>query len=170
MAVLGVAAGYVWAALAPRAEMVMTGPGAAAIANAESTANFTADAIYCLVGLVGGLLTGVASYLLAVRRYGPLAMAGVLAGAIVAAFLARWTGQQSGLAEYHHLLATLSEGASLRGNLTMSSPAALWSWPLAACVGAGGLEVAAGWRADLAAARAVSLDQAAASPPHGQAQ
>src|SRR5215471_3470947 len=48
-ALLGVAAGYVWAALAPRAGMVMEGHASAVLANAESTENFTADAVFCLV-------------------------------------------------------------------------------------------------------------------------
>ncbi len=46
-------------------------------------------------------------------------MAGVLAGAFGAAYLARWVGEQSGLATFHHLLATLPAGARLRDWLTL---------------------------------------------------
>ena len=41
--------------------------------------------------MFGGL-----GYLLGVRRYGPLPMIGVLAGAVAAGYLARWIGEQSG--------------------------------------------------------------------------
>jgi hypothetical protein len=138
-ALLGVAAGFVWAALAPRAGLVMTGPGAAVTANPESSAFIGADGVFCLVCLAGGVLSGLAGYLLAVRRWGPLPMAGVLAGAVAAAFLARWVGEQSGLATFHHLLATLPAGARLRGPLTLGAASALTFWPLAAGLVAGGL-------------------------------
>jgi hypothetical protein len=75
-----------------------------------------------------------------VRRYGPLPMIGVLAGALGAAYLARWIGQQSGLAGFHHLLATLPAGAYLRDSLTLQTTGAIAFWPLAAGLVAGGLE------------------------------
>jgi hypothetical protein len=138
-AVLGVGGGFVWGALAPRAGLVMTGPGAAAVANPETSAFIAADAVFCLVCLAGGALSGLAGYLLAVRRWGPLPMAGVLAGAVAAAFLARWVGQQEGLAAFHHLLATLPAGTRLPGPLTLGAASALAFWPLSAGLVAGGL-------------------------------
>jgi hypothetical protein len=138
-ALLGVAGGFVWAALAPRAGLVMTGPGAAALANPESSAFIAADGVFCLVALAGGVLSGLAGYVFAVRRWGPLPMAGVLAGAVAAAFLTRWVGQQEGLAAFHHLLATLPAGARLHGPLTLGAASALTFWPLAAGLAAGGL-------------------------------
>jgi hypothetical protein len=67
-------------------------------------------------------------------------MAGLLAGALAAAFVARWVGEHSGLAGFRHLLATLPTGARLRDSLTLGAAGALASWPLAAAVVAGGLE------------------------------
>jgi hypothetical protein len=138
-AVLGVAGGFAWAALAPRALLIMTGPRAAAVADAETSAFIVADAMFCLVCLAGGVISGLAGYLLAVRRWGPLPMAGVLLGALAAAFVARWVGQQDGLATFHHLLATLPAGARLRGTLTLGADPALALWPLAAGLVAGSL-------------------------------
>lgn len=138
-ALLGVAGGFVWAALAPRAGLVMTGPGAAAVVNPETSAFVAADGLFCLVCLVGGALSGLAGYVFAVRRWGPLPMAGVLAGAVAAAFLARWAGQQEGLATFHHLLATLPAGARLTGPVALGAASALTFWPLAAGLVAGGL-------------------------------
>lgn len=137
---LGVAAGFGWAAIAPRPELVMTATGAAAVANAETSAFIVADAAFCMISVVGGVLSGLAGYLFAVRRHGPVPMAGVMLGAVAAAFAARWVGEQSGLAAFHHLLATLPAGARLRGSLTLSAGSGLAFWPLAAGVTAGALE------------------------------
>jgi hypothetical protein len=140
---LGVAAGLCWAAVAPRAWLVITGPGSAALINPETNAFIAADAAFCLICLVGGVVSGVLAYLFAVRKHGPLAMAGLLAGAFAAAFVARWVGEQPGLATFQHLLATLPAGARFRDSLTLGAAGALGFWPLAACLVAGGLEMLA---------------------------
>ena len=101
------AAGYIWSLAAPRALLVIVSPGAAGLVHTETAAFIAADLTFCLIGLAGGVLSGGLGYLLGVRRYGPLAMIGVLAGALAAALLARWVGEQSGPANFHHLLATL---------------------------------------------------------------
>lgn len=138
-ALLGLAAGYLWAVLAPRPLLEMTGPGSAAVVNAETNAFIAADAVFCLVCLVAGAVTGLASYFLAVRRWGPLPMAGVLLGGLAAAFITRWVGEQDGLATFHHLLATLPAGARLTGALSLGASSALAFWPLAAGLAAGGM-------------------------------
>jgi len=140
-AALGVLAGLVWAAAAPRPLLVMTAPGAAALVNTETNAFIAADAAFCLVCLAGGVVSGALGYLFAVRKHGPLAMAGLLAGALAAAFVARWVGEQSGLATFHHQLATLPVGARLRDSLALGATGALGFWVLAAGAVAGGLEL-----------------------------
>jgi hypothetical protein len=140
-AALGAAAGLGWAATAPRPLLVMTSPGAAALVNTETSAFIAADAAFCLVCLAGGVVSGVLGYLFAVRRHGPLAMAGLLAGAVAAAFVARWVGEHAGLGGFQHQLATLPAGARLRDALTLGATGALGAWALAAAVVAGGLEL-----------------------------
>jgi hypothetical protein len=140
-AALGVLAGLGWAAVAPRPLLVMISPGAAALVSTETSAFIAADAVFCLVCLAGGVVSGVLGYLFAVRRHGPLAMAGLLGGALAAAFVARWVGQQSGLAGFQHLLATLPVGARFRDSLKLGATGTLGSWALAAAVVAGGLEL-----------------------------
>jgi hypothetical protein len=138
---LGVVAGLGWAAVAPRPLLVMTSPGAAALVNTETSAFIAADAAFCLVCLAGGLVSGVLGYLFAVRRHGPLAMAGLLGGALAAAFVARWVGEQAGLAGFRHLLATLPAGARFHDSLRLGAAGVLGAWALAAAVAAGGLEL-----------------------------
>ena len=103
---------------APRPLLVMTGRGAAAVINAETSAFIAADGWYCFICLAGGLLTGLFGYLLAVRSYGPVAMVMVLVSALAAALITLWIGEHVSLASYHHLLATLPgrrEAAGRRG-------------------------------------------------------
>jgi hypothetical protein len=137
---LGLAAGLLWAAVAPRAWLVMSSPGAAGLLNPETTAFIAADVWFCVICLGGGVVSGLLGYLFAVRRHGALGMAALLAGALAAAFAARWAGEQSGLAAFRHLLATLPAGVRLRDSLGLGAGAALGSWPLAAGLVAGGLE------------------------------
>jgi hypothetical protein len=117
----------------------MTGPAAAGLVNAETNAFIAADGTYCLICLAGGVVSGLLGYVFAVRRHGPLAMAAVVAGAVAAGYVTRWIGEQSGLATFHHLLATLPAGRRLRGSLVLGAAGALAFWPLAASAVAGAL-------------------------------
>ena len=137
----GVLAGLGWAAAAPRPLLVMTSPGAAALVNTETNAFIAADAAFCLVCLAGGVVCGVLGYLFAVRRHGPAAMTSVLVGALAAALITLWIGEQSGLAAYQHLLATRPAGAHMRAKLMLGARAAIGFWPLAAGLMAGGIEL-----------------------------
>jgi hypothetical protein len=66
-AVLGVAAGLIWATVAPRALLQEVGHGEAQLVNPESTAYILADAWFCLIAAIGGVVTGIAGY----RLLGP---------------------------------------------------------------------------------------------------
>ncbi len=138
-ALLGLVAGWVWAAVAPRAELLVIAPGQADLIHVETSAYIGADGTFVLVVLIAGLISGVLGYLLAVRKHGPLAMIGVLAGAVAAAYLARWAGEQSGFAAFQHQLATLPVGARMKDQLSLGAGSAMAFWPFAAGLAAGGL-------------------------------
>ena len=80
-AVLGVAAGLIWATVAPRALLLEVGHGEAQLVNAESAAYILADAWFSLIAAIGGAITGIAGYRLLVRRAGWTAAAGLVLGA-----------------------------------------------------------------------------------------
>ncbi len=145
-AVLGVAGGFLWSAVAPRAALVVTGPGVADVVNSETNAFIAADGWYCLICVAGGVISGLLGYRLAVRRHGPLAMAAVLIGALAAGLITLWIGEQSGLATFHHLLGTLRAGAHMQAQLALASRGAIAFWPLAAGLMAGSMELAAAMR------------------------
>ncbi|MGI9004679.1 MAG: hypothetical protein ACR2FU_00490 [Streptosporangiaceae bacterium] len=162
--ILGLVAGLAWTALAPRAVYVVVGRGSANVVNPETAAFISADAWYCLIGAVGGIIIGVAGYLLAVRRHGPAPMAAVLAGAVVAGMAARVIGERHGLGPFNHQLLTSKTGTLLHAPLSLAGDpsAVFWPtkaslpavafWPLAACLVAGGI-VLIGLLRDRSAAR-----------------
>jgi len=139
---LGLLAGYVWQLVAPRALFVLVSRGAADVVNPETTAFISADAWFCLLAAVGGVLTGLLGYRFAVRRYGPLPLIGVFAGSAGAAYAAMWIGQRSGAAAFNARLSAARPGAMLHAPLVLGAHSALAFWPLAAGVVAGGLEAA----------------------------
>jgi hypothetical protein len=161
--ILGVLAGLAWTALAPRAVYVITGHGSANVVNPETSAFIAGDAWFCLIGVIGGILIGLAGYLVAVRRHGPVPMVAVLAGAIIAGIAARVTGEHQGLGQFNHQLLTSPTGTVLRAPLslagdtsavfwpTRASLPALAFWPLAACLVAGGIVLIGALRARSAA-------------------
>jgi hypothetical protein len=128
-AVLGVAAGLIWAAVAPRALLQEVGHGEAQLVNAESSAFILADAWFCLISALGGAITGVVGYRLLVRRAGWIATAGLVLGAVAASLLALWTGENIGLGTYHHLLATSPDGTLFHASLVLGAKSALAFWP-----------------------------------------
>jgi hypothetical protein len=145
-ATLGVCGGFLWAVVAPRAALVEVGRGAADVVNSETNAFIAADGWYCVICVVGGVISGLLGYRLAVRRYGPVGMAGVLIGALAAGLITLWIGEQSGLGTFNHQLATLPAGAYFRAQLTLGSRGAIALWPLAAGLMAGGIELMRGRR------------------------
>ncbi len=128
-AVLGVAAGLIWAAVAPRAVLQEIGPGEAEVVNAESHAFIVADAWFCLIVALGGVITGVVGYRLLVRRADWIAAAGLILGAVAAGFLTLWVGENIGLGTYSHLLATSRDGAFFHASLGLGAKSALAFWP-----------------------------------------
>ena len=126
---LGVAAGLIWAAVAPRALLQEVGHGEAQLVNAESTAYILADVWFCLIAAIGGAITGIAGYRLLVRRAGWIAAAGLILGAVAASLLMLWTGENIGLGTYNHLLAASPDGAFFRAPLALGAKSALALWP-----------------------------------------
>ncbi|HEX5292042.1 MAG TPA: hypothetical protein VFX25_24500 [Streptosporangiaceae bacterium] len=142
-ALVGVAGGLVWAALAPRALFMVSAPGVAYVVHPETTAFIAADGWFSVVAAVGGVIIGAGGYLAGVRRHGPVPVAGILAGATAAAFLAAWIGGQAGLGAFRHQLAAAKAGALIRQPVVLGAHGALAFWPLAAGAAVGIIELIA---------------------------
>lgn len=140
-AVLGVATGFLWASVAPRALAVVVARGSANVVNPETSAFIAADGWFTLLTAVGGIVSGLLGYALAVRRHGALAMTGVMLGALAATLIAMWIGQRSGTAAFNHSLSIDRPGTLLHVPLALGGRGPLAFWPLAAGLTAGGIEL-----------------------------
>jgi hypothetical protein len=129
-ALLGVVAGLIWAAVAPRAILQEVGSGQAQLVNAESSAYIVADVWFCAVTVVGGLITGILGYRFGVRRAGWMAAVGLVLGAVAAAWLTLLIGEHIGLGTYNHLLETSRNGVFFHDSLALGAKSALAFWPL----------------------------------------
>jgi hypothetical protein len=152
-ALLGVAAGFTWAAVAPRALAVVVGRGSANVVNPETNAFIAADGWFTLLTAAGGIISGLLGYVLTVRRHGPVAMAAVVVGGLPAALIAMWIGQQSGTAGFDHALQVGQSGVLVRAPLSLGGIGVLAFWSLLAGLTAGAIEAVRQLR-DRQAARA----------------
>jgi len=129
-AVLGIAAGLAWAAVAPRPLLQEIARGEAQVVNAETSAFIVADAWFCLIVAIAGLITGFLGYRILVRKADWVATAGLVLGAVAAALLTMWVGEQIGLGTYNHLLASSPVGTFFHAPLALGAKSALAFWPL----------------------------------------
>jgi hypothetical protein len=142
--IMGVAGGAIWAAAAPRVlyQVYTLNPPTAYATNPETSAFIAADGWYCFIALVGGAIIGLLGYLVGVRRYGPVPMAGIVVGSVGAAFITAWVGHAlSGGPGFDHVLATSRPGTFLHAPISLGSQGALAFWPLGAAGVAGGIEL-----------------------------
>jgi hypothetical protein len=141
-ALLGLLAGFIWSAVAPRALLIVQSRGVAYVVNSETSAFIAADGWFCLLTAAGGVICGVAGYFIAVRRYGAMALVGLLAGGVAASLLAMWIGQRQGLASFRATLAASPAGTRLHEPLALGGHGALAFWPLFVALVAGTIELA----------------------------
>jgi hypothetical protein len=140
-AVWGIPAGFAWAAVAPRVLVEAVGHGMAQVVNAESSAFIVADLWFCLIGVIGGLLTGSLGYLIAVRRWGAAAAAGLIAGSLAASAVALWVGDLGGHTAFQHQLAVSAPGTRLNASLTLGAKSGLTFWPMLAALAIAVIEI-----------------------------
>jgi hypothetical protein len=143
-AAAGVPGGLAWAAIAPRALVVVTGRGAANVINPETSAFIAADGWFCVVGLAGGLLCGLAAYAAVVRGRGAPAVAALIAGAFGASLIALWVGRNIGLSGFRADLMAGHGGAVLHAPLILGAHSAVVSWPFGAALAVVAAELAVG--------------------------
>jgi len=134
-AALGLLGGLIWGEAAPRAMLQEIGSGTAQLVNAETSAFIGADAWFCGIAAVAGLITGVAGYRFLVARAAghgtrAAAAAGLVIGALAGALVMLWLGGRIGLSGYNHDLASSPKGTLFPASLTLGAKSALAFWPL----------------------------------------
>lgn len=133
-ALLGLLAGLTWGEVAPRAMLQEIGSGTAQLVDAETTAFIVADAWFCGISAVAGLITGLLGYRFLVARRAAAARAaataGLVAGAVAGAFVMLWLGEQIGLSGFDQHLASSPDGTLFSASLHLGAKSALAFWPL----------------------------------------
>jgi hypothetical protein len=137
---LGVPVGLLWAALAPRASIVVTANGAV-FADHRQEAFVGADGAFAGLVLVAGLVVGVGTYLWR-RRRGPWMAIGLAAGSLAGAYVAWKVGHQVGLAEYRRVLAGPPSSTRFDRPVELRAQGMLFLQPLVAVIV---YVLAAGW-------------------------
>jgi hypothetical protein len=133
-AVFGLLAGLVWGEAAPRAGLQEIAAGEAVVVNAETSAFIGADAWFCGIAVVAGLITGVVGYRFLVSRATPgvraVATTGLILGALAGALVMLWIGSQIGLSGYNHALASAPKGTLFPASISLGAKSALAFWPM----------------------------------------
>ena len=132
----GPVVGLLWAALAPRAELVVAGPDVYP-RDRETSAFFAADGVFLAATALFGVLTGLVAWRLS-RRYGLGVVLGLALGGLAAAVLARLVGEAVGTS-VGELVGPASAGAAAEVPSDLAfglrTPEALVGWPVGALVG-----------------------------------
>jgi hypothetical protein len=133
-ALLGLLGGLIWSELAPRALLQQVGQGEAQLVNAETRAFIGADAWFCGIAVLAGLLTGILGYRFGVaprsgRRRAAVAAA-LIGGAVLGSLAMMWLGGQIGLATYNHNLSSSPVGTLFDASLALGAKTALAFWPM----------------------------------------
>lgn len=138
-ALLGLLGGFIWGEAAPRALLQEVSPGAAQLVNPETTAFIVADAWFCVISAVAGLLTGLLGYrFLLTARSGARAVGavraaaagGLILGGVAGALVMLWLGEQIGLSGFNQHLAYSRAGALFPASLALGAKSALAFWPM----------------------------------------
>lgn len=130
---LGALAGAVWRAIVPLPVYRVAADGAAATSERGLAQVVAADAWFCALGLVVGVLLGLVAW----RRFRDLGWLVVLlaVGAAVAAALLCWgVGAALGPRHFAARLAAAAPGDAVPVSLALRAKAALLLWPFAAVV------------------------------------
>ncbi|MEW9528041.1 hypothetical protein [Microbispora sp. NPDC049125] len=123
---LGVAAGFVWSALAPASRYVLTDTGPQ-LADLETQSLIEADGWFAVVTGACGLLCGAAAYVLGRRR--PVeVLVGLTGGSLLAAYVALLVGRSA----KGTVQASAAGGLTTTTSLNVTAHGVLFAWPLLA--------------------------------------
>jgi hypothetical protein len=133
-AALGLLGGWIWGEAAPRAMLQEISTGTAELMNAETRAFIGADAWFCGIAVVAGLITGLIGYRFGIARHSggtrAVVAAGLILGGVAGALVMLWLGQQIGLSAYNQHLASSPNGTVFPESLTLGAHSALAFWPM----------------------------------------
>src|SRR5690349_20619032 len=113
---LGLPLGWLWQRLAPDVPVRIVedaGKLSGIVPEPHPEEFAAADGWFALLGLGFGILAAIAVWVLVRRLRGPVGLAALLLGCLVAGFVAWWFGRNLGLAQYQDALRQAAAGADL---------------------------------------------------------
>lgn len=128
----GAPVGLLWAALAPRVDIVIQGTDVN-LAVPGSSAFIAGDGYFLGAVLLAGVISGLAAEWLG-RRHGPGVVLGLALGGLAAAYVAMVVGQTVGVEQVQQAVDSGQQGA-LTLNLRLRAREALVGWPVGALIG-----------------------------------
>ncbi|WP_163505564.1 DUF2567 domain-containing protein [Fodinicola acaciae] len=140
LTVLGGPAGLLWTLLAPHASAVRS-DGVAVYAGFNNEVFIAADATLGAIGLVIGIVAGVAGYAWRGKR-GPWMAIGLAVGAAAGSLLAAYLGHQIGLSSFNRLVNSAPAGVEFSVPVNLRATGVLLIEPLVAVLV---YVVTAGW-------------------------
>ena len=129
---VGAPLGLLWAALAPRVDVLIQGENVQLV-DPGSSAFIAGDAAFLLAVTLAGVIGGVAAWRLA-SAHGPAVVVGLALGGLAAAYVAMVVGQQVGLAEVTQAVSAGQQGA-LELSLRLRAKEAVVGWPVGGLLG-----------------------------------
>ncbi|MCW2777143.1 MAG: hypothetical protein JWN17_868 [Frankiales bacterium] len=130
LVLLGAPVGLLWAAVAPRVPVVLSAAGPNLV-DPETGAFAGADVAFGGLVLLVGAVCGFVAFLLG-RRYGPGVVVGLLAGGLVAAWVAKQTGEQVGLDDFRTTVRDLAARGTIEASVRLRASEAIVLWPVGA--------------------------------------
>jgi len=131
LVLLGAPLGLVWAAVAPRVELVLRGAEPPVLVERASRAFVDADVAFGGLTLLAGLVCGVLAAWFG-RRHGPAVVPGLLAGGLLAAYVASRTGRQVGRDAFLDAVRDPGGEGRVEAAVELFTPEALVAWPVGA--------------------------------------
>ncbi len=128
---VGAPIGLLWAALAPRVDVVITGENVQ-LAEPGTSAFIAGDGFFLLAVVVAGVVGGLLAWRLG-REHGPAVVAGLTLGGLAAAYVAMRVGSTVGLEDVQQAVSAGQQGA-LELSLRLRAKEALVGWPVGALV------------------------------------
>jgi hypothetical protein len=129
---VGAPVGLLWAALAPRVDVVVAGADVQLV-DPGSSGFIAGDAAFLAAALVAGLVAGIVAWRLG-REHGPAVVVGLAVGGLIASYVAMQVGQQVGLDEVRSAVEGGQQGR-LELSLRLRAQEALVAWPVGGLLG-----------------------------------
>ncbi len=129
---VGAPVGLLWAAVAPRVDVVVDGDQVQLV-EPGSSAFIATDGFFLLAVALAGVVGGVLAWRLA-HPHGPAVVVGLTLGGLAAAYVAMVVGEQVGLAEVQQAVQAGQQGA-LELSVRLRAGEAVVGWPVGALVG-----------------------------------